>query len=76
MTLDPAPILRQAFSCGAASVVLFHNHPNGDPTPSPKDLTFTQRVVEACDLVGLVVLDHVIVGAPLAFVSLRRRGLY
>ena len=58
----------------AASVVLVHNHPSGDPEPSEEDLTITKRLVEAGDLLGIGVLDHVIV-AGRGVVSLRSRQL-
>jgi DNA repair protein RadC len=52
----------------AASIVLVHNHPSGDPEPSEEDLSITKRLTEAGDLLGIGVLDHVIVasrGVPL-----------
>ena len=58
----------------AASIVLVHNHPSGDPEPSEEDLTITKRLVEAGDLLGIGVLDHVIVGSR-GVVSLRSRQL-
>lgn len=56
----------------ASSVVLAHNHPSGDPTPSPDDISTTQRLVEAGKMIGIPVQDHLIVGAN-SFVSLRQK---
>ena len=57
---------REAFSpairAGAAAVAFVHNHPGGDPTPSPGDLEITSRLVAASQLLGIRVLDHVIIG--------------
>ena len=46
----------------AAAVVLFHNHPSGDPTPSPDDVFLTRRLAQAGDLMGIAVVDHVVLG--------------
>jgi DNA repair protein RadC len=46
----------------AAAVILVHNHPSGDPTPSPEDVQLTERLVEAGRILGIRVLDHVVVG--------------
>jgi DNA repair protein RadC len=58
----------------AAATVLVHNHPSGDPEPSEEDLSITKRLVEAGELLGISVLDHVIV-ASRGVVSLRSRQL-
>src|SRR5690606_306825 len=63
------PALREA----AAAVVVAHNHPSGDPTPSAEDRDVTARLAEAGRLVGVRLLDHVVVGDP-GFVSFRERG--
>jgi DNA repair protein RadC len=55
-------------------LILFHNHPSGDPAPSAEDLAFTRRLAEAGEILGIRLLDHIIVGEPPAYVSLRRRG--
>lgn len=72
--VEPRGILTAALLSNAAGVILFHNHPSGDPSPSAEDLAFTRRVADAGDIVGVRVLDHIVVGEAPAFVSLRRRG--
>jgi DNA repair protein RadC len=59
--LDIGAILRKAFQIGAGGVILVHNHPSGDCTPSQSDITVTNRLEKACQLVGLEFFDHVIV---------------
>jgi len=59
--VHPREVFRAAATVGAAAIVLFHNHPSGDPTPSRDDVSLTQRLVQAGDLMGIHVLDHVIV---------------
>src|SRR5258708_6261183 len=71
--VHPREVFRAAATAGAAALVLFHNHPSGDPTPSDDDIALTRRLVRAGDLMGLAVLDHVIV-AESRFCSLRERG--
>jgi len=60
---------------GVASIILVHNHPSGEPTPSREDLRLTQQLVEAGQLLDITVHDHVIVGADGAYVSFADRGL-
>jgi DNA repair protein RadC len=69
----PREVFREASLSAAAAVVLFHNHPSGDPTPSPDDLAVTRRMVEAGRLMGIDVLDHLIL-ADARYVSLRETG--
>jgi DNA repair protein RadC len=58
--VHPREVFREAASAAAASIVLFHNHPSGDPTPSPDDLVLTTRMVNAGDIMGIDVIDHLI----------------
>ncbi|MDX1582270.1 MAG: DNA repair protein RadC [Thermoanaerobaculia bacterium] len=73
-TVSNRDIFRFAILDHAASMVIFHNHPSGDPAPSAEDLVFTRAVVEAGKLMGVNVLDHLILGNN-RYVSLRSRGL-
>lgn len=73
-TVSTRDVLRWALEENAAGVIIFHNHPSGDPGPSAEDLLFTRKMVEAGKLMGVEVLDHLILGAN-RFVSLRQRGV-
>lgn len=68
--VHPREVFKEAISASAASVIFVHNHPSGDPEPSPDDIELTRRLVEAGRLLGILVLDHVIVGDG-AFLSLK-----
>lgn len=59
---DPATIFRAALVGKAAAIILFHNHPAGDPLPSSEDIQFTKRIREAGRVLGLPVIDHLILG--------------
>ena len=72
--VDPRQIYREGVRVGAAAVILAHNHPSGDPTPSRQDVDVTRRVARAGELLGLPLLDHLVVGAG-EFVSMAERGL-
>ncbi|OFV89550.1 MAG: hypothetical protein A3J75_05075 [Acidobacteria bacterium RBG_16_68_9] len=61
--VHPREVFRPAVLYSAASIVVAHNHPSGDPAPSEEDITITKRLVEAGELLGIGVLDHVIVAA-------------
>ncbi len=71
--VHPRELFLKAMRATAASVVLVHNHPSGDPEPSVEDIKLTKRLVEVGELVGIEVLDHVIVGED-TFASLKRAG--
>lgn len=60
--VDVREIIRETSKEGAASIILVHNHPSGEPDPSGEDINITKRIVEACNLVGVRVLDHIILG--------------
>jgi len=68
-------VFREAIRDGAASIILAHNHPSGDPTPSVEDIHITKELKKVGQLLDIPVLDHVIIGDP-AFVSLRRTGQF
>jgi DNA repair protein RadC len=59
--VHPREVFRQAIVNGAAAVILAHNHPSGDPSPSRQDIELTKRLREVGELVGITVLDHVVV---------------
>ncbi|MBN2098793.1 MAG: DNA repair protein RadC [Dehalococcoidia bacterium] len=68
--VHPREVFKEAIKASAASVIFVHNHPSGDPEPSHDDIELTRRLVEAGKLLGILVLDHVIVGDG-SFVSLK-----
>jgi DNA repair protein RadC len=72
--VHPREVFKPAITTSAASIILVHNHPSGDPEPSEEDLSITKRLVEAGELLGIGVLDHVII-AERGAVSLRSRQL-
>jgi len=72
--VHPREVFRPAVLASAAAIVLVHNHPSGDPEPSEEDLSITKRLVQAGELLGISVLDHVIV-AGRGVVSLRARQM-
>ena len=72
--VHPREVFKPAVLASAASIILVHNHPSGDPEPSEEDLAITKRLVEAGELLGIGVLDHVIV-AERGIVSFRSRQL-
>ena len=59
----PREVFREALLATAAAVILFHNHPSGDPTPSDDDMAVTARLVQAGQMLGVPVVDHIILGA-------------
>jgi DNA repair protein RadC len=67
-------VFRPAIAESASSVVLVHNHPSGDPTPSPEDIAITAELAAAGALIGIPVLDHIVIGDS-RYVSLVERGL-
>jgi DNA repair protein RadC len=72
--VEPREILKRALLANAAGVILYHNHPSGDPSPSREDREFTRRLAAAAESVGLRLLDHVVVGRE-GCVSFREAGL-
>lgn len=68
-------LFREAVRQNCAALILAHNHPSGDPTPSPEDVAITREIVQAGKLLDIDVLDHLVIGAGQKFVSLKERGL-
>ncbi len=67
-------MFREAVRSNASALIAVHNHPSGDPTPSAQDVAITRKMVEAGDLLGVKVLDHLVIGRG-RWVSLKERGL-
>lgn len=70
---DPREVFKPAIRRSAAAVIVAHNHPSGDPEPSPQDLALTQRLAEAGRVLGVPLLDHLVVGRG-RYVSIASRG--
>ena len=68
-------LFREAVRQNCAALIIVHNHPSGDPTPSPEDVAVTGEIVQAGKLLDIDVLDHLVIGAGTKFVSLKERGL-
>jgi len=60
--VHPREVIKEAIAESASALVLIHNHPSGEPQPSQDDIEITNRIISACELVGIRVLDHVIIG--------------
>jgi DNA repair protein RadC len=67
-------VFREAIRLNSAALIVLHNHPSGDPTPSPEDVRVTELIVQAGNLMDIEVLDHLIIGQQ-RYVSLKERGL-
>ena len=65
-------IFQKALLANAVSIILMHNHPSGDPSPSREDIEVTHRIVEAGKIIGIEVLDHIIIGDR--YTSLKEKG--
>ena len=72
--VHPREVFRAAIDYAAASMILLHNHPSGDPTPSREDIAVTERLVKAGKIMDIPVLDHVVLGNE-RFTSLKEKGL-
>jgi len=71
----PGEVLRPAVRDNAPSIIMVHNHPSGDPTPSPEDVAITKELLAAGKLMGIELLDHLVVGSGNRYVSLNEKGL-
>lgn len=72
--VHPREVFKDAILASSAAIIVAHNHPSGDPTPSLEDRRVTERLVEAGKLLGIDVLDHIVIGDN-RFVSLKERGM-
>ncbi|TCZ75165.1 JAB domain-containing protein [Paenibacillus albiflavus] len=71
--VHPREVFQAAIKRNSAAIVCAHNHPSGDPTPSPQDIDITKRLVEAGEIIGIDVLDHIIIGDN-GYISLKEKG--
>ncbi|PIC95708.1 DNA repair protein RadC [Sporosarcina sp. P26b] len=73
--VHPREIMKSAILSNAASIIVLHNHPSGQPEPSPEDIDVTKRLVEAGSIMGIELLDHIVIGSD-SFVSLKDKGYF
>lgn len=71
--VHPRELFKTALLSSAAAIILIHNHPTGDPTPSTEDITITRRLMDAGDMIGIKVFDHIIIGD--SYYSFSERGI-
>ena len=72
--VSPREIFLEALRQDAVFIILMHNHPSGDPAPSPEDIAVTKRVAQAGMLLGITLVDHIIIGDR-SYISLKERGI-
>lgn len=72
--ITPRELFIEALQKNAVSIVIMHNHPSGDPTPSRDDMLTTKRISEAGNLIGIELLDHIIIGNN-CYISFREQGI-
>ena len=73
--VHPREVFKAAILNNAASIILAHNHPSGDVTPSREDIELTRRMIQAGEIMGIEVLDHIIAG-PERFLSMKEAGVF
>ena len=74
-SVRPAEVLRPAVVANAPCIIVGHNHPSGDPTPSPEDASVTRDIRPAAELLSIELLDHIVVGANGRFTSMKEKRL-
>lgn len=72
--ITPRELFIEALQKNAVSIIIMHNHPSGDPTPSREDIFATKRILEAGNLIGIELLDHIIIGNN-CYISFREKGI-
>jgi len=73
--VHPREVLKAAILASAASIIFVHNHPSGDPEPSLDDIEITNRLSKACSIMGIMVLDHIILGEKEKFFSFKMKNM-
>ncbi|WP_281064371.1 JAB domain-containing protein [Clostridium muellerianum] len=73
--VHPREVFKIAILSNAASIIIFHNHPSGDVSPSSEDVNITERLKEAGKIIGIEIIDHIIIGAEGRFCSLKEKGI-
>jgi len=73
--VHPRELFKVAILANSSTLIVAHNHPSGDPTPSREDMEVTKRLVEAGKILGIEVLDHIIIGSNSRYLSFKEKGL-
>ncbi|XMB87387.1 DNA repair protein RadC [Mycoplasmatota bacterium WC44] len=73
--VHPREIFKWAVKLSSASIIIVHNHPSGDPTPSSQDIDITKKIIDSGNIIGITVLDHIIIGRD-CFLSLSELGYF
>ena len=73
--IHPREVFKPGIKASANTLILIHNHPSGDPTPSNEDEVVTKNIAEAGELLGITVLDHIIIGKD-SYISLKEKGIF
>jgi len=73
--VHPREVFKAAMLNNASSIILLHNHPSGDSSPSQEDITTTQRLIDGGNVLGIKVLDHVVIGSKFRYTSFKEQGL-
>lgn len=73
--VHPREVFKLAILGNSASIILFHNHPSGDTTPSKEDINITERIKEAGKIIGIELIDHIILGDENKYTSLKEKGI-
>jgi len=71
--VHPREVFRPAIGCSAKSIILAHNHPSGDPTPSDKDEALTRRLIDCGKMLDIPIMDHVVIGEGDRYCSMREQ---
>jgi DNA repair protein RadC len=72
--INPREVFIESLKHNAVHIILLHNHPSGDPTPSKEDILITKRIIEAGNIIGIQLLDHIVIGDG-NYISLKERGI-
>ena len=73
--VHPREVFKRALLQNANSIILLHNHPSSDPMPSKEDIDITNRLIEAGNLLGIKVLDHIVIGDENSYISFKQKTL-
>lgn len=73
--VHPREVYKRAMLSNSCSIIVAHNHPSGDPSPSKEDINITKRLKECGDILGIQLLDHIIIGSKERYISFKEKGM-